>query len=86
MVSAPELKKYMGHKIMLQLNGSRKVIGILKGYDLYLNVVLENAIEIVTLLDKNTNKKKKDVEPIPMGFETIVRGNSIVSLESLQTV
>ncbi|PWY89312.1 small nuclear ribonucleo protein SmG [Aspergillus heteromorphus CBS 117.55] len=29
----PELKKYMEKRVFCQLNGNRKVIGILRGYD-----------------------------------------------------
>jgi small nuclear ribonucleoprotein G len=29
----------------VQLNGTRKVVGTLRGYDQFMNVVLENAIE-----------------------------------------
>ncbi|PGH33443.1 hypothetical protein GX50_03750 [[Emmonsia] crescens] len=29
----PELKKYMEKRLFVQLNGNRKVIGILRGYD-----------------------------------------------------
>ncbi|CDR37427.1 CYFA0S01e10550g1_1 [Cyberlindnera fabianii] len=33
MVSAPELKKYMDKRVLVHLNGSRKVSGNLRGYD-----------------------------------------------------
>jgi small nuclear ribonucleoprotein G len=29
----PELKKYIDKRLFVQLNGSRKVIGVLRGYD-----------------------------------------------------
>ena len=29
----------------MQLNGSRKVIGVLRGYDVFLNIVLDEAVE-----------------------------------------
>ncbi|KAL9599669.1 MAG: hypothetical protein Q9219_003657 [cf. Caloplaca sp. 3 TL-2023] len=41
----PELKKYLDKRLFVQLNGSRKVIGVLRGYDVFLNVVLDDAIE-----------------------------------------
>lgn len=75
MVSIPELKKYSDKKVLLQLNGKRKIAGVLKGYDIFLNVVLDSAVEIT----KNGNN-------IPLGSETVVRGNSIVSIESLDTI
>ncbi|OOQ81665.1 small nuclear ribonucleoprotein SmG [Penicillium brasilianum] len=33
----PELKKYMEKRVFCQLNGNRKVIGILRGYDVRSN-------------------------------------------------
>ncbi|KAI6251553.1 Small nuclear ribonucleoprotein G [Erysiphe necator] len=41
----PELKKYLEKRLFVQLNGSRKVIGLLRGYDVFLNVVLDDAVE-----------------------------------------
>ncbi|KAL8961735.1 MAG: hypothetical protein Q9193_001754 [Seirophora villosa] len=41
----PELKKYLDKRLFVQLNGSRKVIGVLRGYDVFLNVVLDDAVE-----------------------------------------
>ncbi|MCJ1361272.1 Serine/threonine-protein kinase smg1 [Acarospora aff. strigata] len=32
----PELKKYLDKRLFVQLNGSRKVIGVLRGYDVYI--------------------------------------------------
>jgi hypothetical protein len=32
-VPEPNLKKYLEKRILVQLNGSRKVMGILRGYD-----------------------------------------------------
>ncbi|AET37680.1 mRNA splicing protein SMX2 Ecym_1454 [Eremothecium cymbalariae DBVPG len=75
MVSTPELKKYMERKLFIQLNGSRKVVGVLRGYDVFLNVVLDDALEV----HKNGRK-------FPLGDHTVIRGNSIVSLEPLESL
>jgi small nuclear ribonucleoprotein G len=32
----PELKRYLDKRLFVQLNGSRKVIGVLRGYDVRL--------------------------------------------------
>ncbi|CUS25077.1 LAQU0S26e00496g1_1 [Lachancea quebecensis] len=74
MVSTPELKKYMDKKVYIQLNGSRKLVGVLRGYDIFLNVVLDDAVEV-----------RKDGSKCAMGSQSVVRGNSIVSLETLET-
>lgn len=75
MVSTPELKKYVDKKVLLQLNGTRKIAGVLRGYDMFLNVVLDDAIEIAPSGVSH-----------PLGVQTVVRGNSIVSLECLETI
>ncbi|KAL3448978.1 hypothetical protein BJX65DRAFT_306530 [Aspergillus insuetus] len=41
----PELKKYMEKRVFCELNGNRKVIGILRGYDVFMNIVLDDAVE-----------------------------------------
>ncbi|XXZ98329.1 hypothetical protein QA089_000823 [Meyerozyma guilliermondii] len=45
MVSAPELKKYLDRKISVHLNGSRNVVGTLRGYDVFLNITLADALD-----------------------------------------
>lgn len=76
MVSIPELKKYQGKKVLLKLNSNREIAGILKGYDVFLNVVIEDGYEIIV----NSNIQK------PLGVQTLVRGNSVVAVEALETV
>ncbi|SCU78588.1 LADA_0A06392g1_1 [Lachancea dasiensis] len=73
MVSTPELKKYMDKTVYIQLNGSRKLIGVLRGFDIFLNVVLDDAVEL-----------RKDGSKTPMGSQSVIRGNSIVSVEALE--
>ncbi|RCK55337.1 Small nuclear ribonucleoprotein G [Candida viswanathii] len=74
MVSEPELKSYMDKKISVQLNGSRKIRGILKGYDIFLNITLTEALEVDTKGDH-----------LNIGV-TVIRGNSIVSIEALESI
>ncbi|KAL7663944.1 Small nuclear ribonucleoprotein E [[Candida] zeylanoides] len=70
MVSAPELKSYMDKKLSVQLNGARKVIGTLRGFDVFLNITLDEALE-------EHNGEKLNIGTI------VIRGNSIVSMEAL---
>ncbi|KAL1603956.1 Serine/threonine-protein kinase smg1 [Paraconiothyrium brasiliense] len=65
----PELKKYLEKRILVSLNGSRKVQGTLRGYDVYLNVVLDEALE-----------EKKDGGKERLGM-VVIRGNAVVMLE-----
>ena len=54
----------------LLLNGNRKLIGTLRGYDAFLNVVLEDA---------------ERAEGGYVG-QVVIRGNSIVQFEALERV
>ena len=66
----PELKKYMDRRLLLTLNANRKITGRLRGYDLFMNVVLDDAREEL----ENGQQGK------PVGM-CVVRGNSILSME-----
>ncbi|KAK9446974.1 uncharacterized protein V1518DRAFT_422606 [Limtongia smithiae] len=72
--ATPELKKYMDKRLFVQLNGSRKVIGILRGYDVFLNLVLDDAVE-----------EKAAGERVRIGT-IVIRGNSVVMMEVLERV
>ncbi|PRP86029.1 small nuclear ribonucleoprotein G [Planoprotostelium fungivorum] len=54
------------------MNGNRKVIGILRGYDQFMNLVLEDAVEQVSASEKNE-----------IGM-VVIRGNSVVMMEPLE--
>ncbi|VDN32041.1 unnamed protein product [Gongylonema pulchrum] len=41
----PELKRYMGLRMDLKLNGNRSVTGVLCGFDAFMNVVIDEAVE-----------------------------------------
>jgi small nuclear ribonucleoprotein G len=41
-----DLAKYLDKRLDIRLNANRKVAGILKGYDQFMNIVLDHAIEL----------------------------------------
>lgn len=61
-------------KLRLTLNGNRKVVGTLRGFDAFLNVVLEEAVD-----EKATGDD---------GYigQIVIRGNSISQFETLERV
>ena len=67
------LRRYMDKKLRLRLNGNRDVIGVLRGFDQFLNLVLDDAVNDTTS------------EKTPMGM-IVVRGNSVVSMEALEHI
>lgn len=42
-VYPPELKKYMDKQVSVRLNGSRTVTGVVRGFDPFMNLVLDEA-------------------------------------------
>ncbi|CAD7087432.1 unnamed protein product [Hermetia illucens] len=70
----PELKKFMDKRMMLKLNGGRSVIGILRGFDPFMNVVIDETVE-----------ECRDGTRNNIGM-VVIRGNSIVMVEALDRV
>ncbi|VVT51453.1 uncharacterized protein SAPINGB_P003101 [Magnusiomyces paraingens] len=70
--ATPEFRKYLDKKVLVQLNGSRKIKGVVRGYDLFLNVVIDEAVE-----------EKQNGEVVKVGI-AVIRGNSITSIEALE--
>jgi len=70
----PELKKYMDKKLALKLNAKRKVVGVLRGFDQFMNLVLDEAEE---------HASTTEIHPLGM---VVIRGNSVVQIECLDAV
>ncbi|KAL3817141.1 hypothetical protein ACHAXA_009042 [Cyclostephanos tholiformis] len=70
-------------RLKLSLNGNRRVIGTLRGYDAFLNVVLENAIDESTGADLCGGGVGGE-GGVGGGGEIVIRGNSIVQFESIE--
>ncbi|CAG8556272.1 5114_t:CDS:2 [Paraglomus brasilianum] len=70
--SQPELKKYMEKKLFIQLNGGRKVTGILRGYDPFMNLVVDETVEEISPAERHN-----------IGM-VVIRGNSVVIMEVLE--
>ncbi|KAI8372537.1 ribonucleoprotein LSM domain-containing protein [Choanephora cucurbitarum] len=72
--TTPELKKYMDKRLSLQLNGNRKVTGVLRGFDPFMNIVLDETVEEISATEKHT-----------IGM-VVIRGNSISIMEALERI
>ncbi|KAJ2828484.1 hypothetical protein IWW50_001365 [Coemansia erecta] len=64
----------MDKKLRLELNAKRTVIGILRGYDAFMNINLAEAHELVG--EDQTEQ---------LGH-AVIRGNSIVAIEALEPI
>eukprot|EP00940_MAST-03C_sp_MAST-3C-sp2_P002248 g2248.t1 len=72
MSKAPDMKKYMDKRMRLTLNAKRTVIGQLRGFDQFMNLVLDNTIE-----------ERSAAERYNIGM-VVIRGNSIVQMEIVE--
>ncbi|KAI9019043.1 ribonucleoprotein LSM domain-containing protein [Hyaloraphidium curvatum] len=70
----PELKKYMDKRVFIQLNGNRKVTGILRGFDPFLNLVVDESVEEIS------EKERKEIGMV------VIRGNSVIMVEALERI
>ncbi|KAH3763403.1 small nuclear ribonucleoprotein g [Pelomyxa schiedti] len=73
-VVGPDLRKLMDKKITVKLNANRRVTGILRGFDQFMNIVLEDTVEEVSHTERNE-----------IGM-VVIRGNSIVIMEPIEHV
>eukprot|EP00632_Arachnochrysis_sp_CCMP2950_P011775 CAMPEP_0185696670 /NCGR_PEP_ID=MMETSP1164-20130828/5276_1 /TAXON_ID=1104430 /ORGANISM="Chrysoreinhardia sp, Strain CCMP2950" /LENGTH=74 /DNA_ID=CAMNT_0028363551 /DNA_START=90 /DNA_END=314 /DNA_ORIENTATION=+ len=74
MSSGPDLKKYMDKLLSIKVNGNRRVHGTLRGYDQFLNLVLDEATE-----------ETHDGKAVKIGM-VVLRGSSIVQLQSQERI
>ncbi|XP_050739408.1 probable small nuclear ribonucleoprotein G [Eriocheir sinensis] len=70
----PELKKYMDKRVMVKLNGGRVVEGTLRGFDPFMNLVVDEGTEV-----------RKGTDRVRIGI-CVIRGSSIIMLESLDRI
>eukprot|EP00924_Labyrinthula_sp_SR-Ha-C_P000995 maker-scaffold_7-snap-gene-10.26-mRNA-1 protein AED:0.01 eAED:0.01 QI:90/1/1/1/1/1/3/1406/76 len=70
----PDMRKYLNKQVVLKLNGKRKIRGFLRGFDVYMNLVVDQAVHVL---------KEDEVDEIG---KVVIRGNSILELESLDRV
>jgi small nuclear ribonucleoprotein G len=64
----PETKKYMDTRLNVQLVGGRKIQGILRGFDPFMNIVMDESTEV-----------RKAGPTVRIGM-VVVRGDSIILL------
>jgi len=64
----------MDKNLLVKINGNRRVTGILRGYDQFMNLVLDNSIEEISPSERNE-----------IGM-VVIRGNSVIMMEPLEKV
>jgi len=69
-LKGPYYKIILSFQIHLKINGGRSVEGVLRGFDPFMNLVLDETIEFAKTGERNL-----------IGM-VVIRGNSIVMLEA----
>eukprot|EP00501_MAST-03F_sp_TOSAG23-6_P001140 GSMAST32.ASY1.ANO1.1183.1 assembled CDS len=68
----PDLKKYMDKKMSVKLNAKREVEGVLRGFDQFMNLVVDDAVEVVSETERNE-----------IGM-VVLRGTSVIRMDCLE--
>ena len=76
------MRKFMDLRVDLRMNGDRRIAGIMKGYDQYMNIVLDEAIEIA----KTPGGKDAPAESNRNLGMIVIRGASVQLWENLDKV
>ncbi|CCK71777.1 Sm-like protein LSM7 KNAG_0H03630 [Huiozyma naganishii CBS 8797] len=74
-----DLAKYKDSKVRVKLMGDKLVVGVLKGYDQLMNLVLDETAEYL----KDANDEISRDKTRDLGF-TVIRGNILVSISPLE--
>nr|GLL20748.1 probable small nuclear ribonucleoprotein G [Ipomoea trifida] len=65
-------------RIAVKLNANRMVVGTLRGFDQFMNLVIDNTVEV-------NGNEKNDIGMVRYFFQ-VIRGNSVVTIEALEPV
>ncbi len=85
----------MDKKLFVHLQGGRKVSGTLRGYDLFLNLVIDDALEetnpaqkhpIGTVVRSATRMATNGCSSHTPSSLKVIRGNSVTSMETLEAI
>jgi small nuclear ribonucleoprotein G len=81
MKGGPELKRYLDKRLIIKLNGNRKISGVLRGFDQFMNLVIDETTDEAPLPVGASGVAPK----IDLGM-VVIRGNSVVQFESAERV
>lgn len=74
-----DLSKYKDTQVRVKLMGGRLVVGVLKGHDQLMNLVLDETVEYM----KNANDEVSKDKTRELGF-TVIRGTILVSISPVE--
>ena len=74
-----DLKNYVEKRLEILLNGKRTIVGRLRGYDQFMNLVMEDCSEVT--FKGNTNEKELNEIGTVM-----IRGNSVMRWDCIDKI
>ncbi|KCV68597.1 small nuclear ribonucleoprotein G [Fonticula alba] len=75
----PELRRFMDKRVILKMNAGRSIRGVVRGYDEFMNIVLDGAVD-----DSPVNVSGGRAGEF-LG-QVVIRGNSIIAIEALDFI
>jgi small nuclear ribonucleoprotein G len=71
---------------IVKLNGNRFIVGILRGYDQFMNLVMEGTIEVLSSTERHDLGNVVSIARFRILITQVVRGASIVLIEALEKI
>ncbi len=78
-----DLRKFMDLRVDLRMNGERRIAGIMKGYDQYMNIVLDDAHELLKPSKQSEESKEQQNRALGM---IVIRGASVEFWQNVDKV
>ncbi|WRX24314.1 Sm domain [Theobroma cacao] len=73
LIMVEDLRIHELQQILVKLNANRMVVGTLRGFDQFMNLVVDNTVEV-------NGNERTDIGMV------VIRGNSVVTVEALEPV
>ena len=78
--SGPDLQMYMDKRLAVRLNASRNVVGVLRGFDQFMNIVLDEAVELLS------GKERHDIGMVVSVCACVLVGRSVCGVQLLSLI
>ena len=78
--AGPDLKKYMDKRLQIKLNGNRTVTGVLRGFDQFMNLVLDETTEIVRVARARAARPPSHGRHAALSFSPDRRAHGVLML------